>query len=55
MNTGVVEGCCADAVMVEVRRGEAAEVEELWSFVGSKAHPRWLWHAIDPLTGVVLA
>ncbi len=28
---------------------------ERWSFVGSKAHQRWLWHAIDHLTGVVLA
>jgi insertion element IS1 protein InsB len=40
---------------VEIRRVEAAEVDEMWSFVGSKAHQRWLWHAIDPLTGVVLA
>jgi len=34
---------------------EAAEVDEMWSFVGSKAQQRWLWHAIDHLTGVVLA
>ena len=27
----------------------------MWSFVGSKAHQRWVWHAIDHLTGVVLA
>jgi insertion element IS1 protein InsB len=38
-----------------VRRVEAAEVDEMWSFVGSKAPHRWLWHAIDPLRGVVLA
>jgi insertion element IS1 protein InsB len=38
-----------------VRRVEAAEVDEMWSFVGSKAQQRWLWHAIDHLTGVVLA
>jgi insertion element IS1 protein InsB len=38
-----------------VRRVEAAEVDEMWSFVGSKAHQRWLWHAIDHLSGVVLA
>jgi len=19
----------------------------MWSFVGSKAHQRWLWHAVD--------
>ena len=34
---------------------EAAELEEMWSFVQSKAHQRWLWQAIDHLTGVVLA
>lgn len=27
----------------------------MWSFVQSQAHQRWLWHAIDHLTGVVLA
>jgi insertion element IS1 protein InsB len=50
-----VEGGCPEEVTVEVRRVEAAEVEEMWSFVGSQAHQRWLWHAIDHLTGVVLA
>ena len=40
---------------VEVRRVEAAEVDEMWSFVKSKAHQRWLWHAIDHLSGVVFA
>jgi insertion element IS1 protein InsB len=34
---------------------EAAEVDEMWNCVGSKAYQRWLWHAIDPLSGVVLA
>ena len=58
MNQSGVEGCCPDAVTVEVRRveaAEAAEVDEIWSFVRSKAHQRWLWHASDHLTGVVLA
>lgn len=50
-----MEGCCLNAVPVEVRRVEAAEIDEMWSFVGSKAHQRWLWHAIDHLSGVVLA
>lgn len=48
-------GCNPDATTVEVRRVEAAEVDEMWSFVQRKAHQRWLWHAIDHLTGVVLA
>ena len=27
----------------------------MWSYVQSKANPRWLWHAIDHSTGAVLA
>ncbi len=50
-----MEGCCPDAITVEIRCVEAAEGDEMWSFVRSKAPPRWLWHAIDHLTGVVLA
>jgi insertion element IS1 protein InsB len=33
----------------------AAEVDEMWSFVGAKESARWLWHAIDHHTGRVLA
>ena len=43
----------ADAL--EVRRGLSSELDEMWSYVQSKAHPRWLWHAIDHHTGKVLA
>jgi insertion element IS1 protein InsB len=31
------------------------EIDEMWSFVGSKSRQRWLWHAIDHATGIVLA
>jgi len=34
---------------------EAAELDEMWSCVGKKQEPRWLWHAIDHCTGKVLA
>jgi len=27
----------------------------MWSFVGSKKHQRWLWHAIDHKSGEILA
>ena len=37
VNTSVVEGCCPDAVRVEVRRLEAAEVDEMWSFVKTRS------------------
>jgi hypothetical protein len=36
------------------RRWLTSELDEMWSFVQSKANPRWLWHAIDPPTGTVL-
>jgi insertion element IS1 protein InsB len=48
-----VESWRADAL--EVRRGLSAELDEMWSYVQSKAHPRWLWHALDHHTGKVLA
>jgi insertion element IS1 protein InsB len=55
VNQSAVAGCYPDAIAVEVGRVEAAEGDAVWSFVGSKAQQRWLWHAIDHLTGVVLA
>jgi insertion element IS1 protein InsB len=44
-----------DDVAVSIGRIEDAEVDEMWSFVGNKQEPRWLWHAIDHRTGAVLA
>jgi IS1 family transposase len=40
---------------VRVRPPRAAELDEMWSFVGAKARARWLWHALDHHTGRVLA
>ena len=40
---------------VRIHRVGAAEVGEMWSYVGKKQAPRWLWHAIDHPTGKVLA
>jgi hypothetical protein len=48
-----VELCRADEL--EARRGLKSELDEMWSYVGKKANPRWLWHAIDHHTGKVLA
>ena len=42
-------------VEVVLQRVDEAEVDEMWSFVGKKKAPRWLWHAIDHRTGQVLA
>jgi insertion element IS1 protein InsB len=43
------------AVEVIISRVDDAEVDEMWSFVGKKKEPRWLWHAIDHWSGRVLA
>ena len=42
---------------LEVRLEAAYEVEmdEQWSYVGSKAKQRWLWFAVDHATNTVLA
>ena len=40
---------------VRVPAGRAAELDEMWSFVGAKATERWLWYAIDHHTARVLA
>ena len=42
-------------VDVILRQVEKAELDEMWSFVGSKSQQRWLWHAIDHYTGQILA
>ena len=48
-----VEICRADELLQ--RRGLMSELDEMWSYVGKKAEPRWLWHAIDHASGTVLA
>ena len=40
---------------LEVCRGLSSELDEMWSYVASKANPRWLWHTIDHHTGKMLA
>ena len=45
-----------EKVEVEPESGiEESELDEMWSYVGKKNNPRWLWHAIDRRTGQVLA
>jgi len=40
---------------LDQRRGLRSELDEMWAYVGKKAEPRWLWHAIDHQSGTVLA
>ena len=53
VNTALLRTLNPDEVAWDVERaGEAeAEMDEMWSFVGHKGNPRWLWHAIDHGTG----
>ena len=63
MNKVVLQSLHPEQVEVEIcraeeldrRRGLASELDEMWSYVGKKAEPRWLWHAIDYHSGTVLA
>jgi insertion element IS1 protein InsB len=48
-----VEVCRSEEL--DRRRGLTSERDAMWSYVRRKAHPRWLWHAIDPRTGKVWA
>ena len=41
--------------MVIIHKVDEAELDEMWSYVGSKEEPRWLWQALDHRTGRVLA
>ena len=40
---------------MRIRPRRAAELDEMWSYVGAKKTGRWLGHAIDHPTGRVLA
>lgn len=47
-----------DIVRVEELFGagvDESELDEMWSYVGKKSNPRWLWYAIDRRSGKVLA
>ena len=63
MNHAVLQNLHPEHVEVEIcraeelaqRRGLTSELDEMWSYVGKKAEPRWLWHAIDHHSGTVLA
>jgi insertion element IS1 protein InsB len=43
-----------EVLLLRVKEKEA-ELDEMWSFVQSKQQQRWLWQAVDHVTGEVLA
>ena len=55
MNQPLLNALHPDEVDVVIQGVEEAEVDEMWSYVGKKREPRWLWHAIDHRSGHVLA
>jgi hypothetical protein len=55
VNNPLLEQLNPDALEVVIHRVAAAESDEMWSYVGKKQEPRWLWHAIDHQTGKILA
>jgi insertion element IS1 protein InsB len=55
VNTALLRTLNPEKVVVDIERAGEAEMDEMWSFVGNKGYPRWLWHAIDHHTGAVLA
>ena len=55
VNTAFLRTHNPDDIAVAIERAGEAAMDEMWSFVGNKGNPRWLWHAIDHHTGTVLA
>ncbi len=41
--------------MPEEVLGPESEVDEMWSYVGKKDNPRWLWYTIDHHSSKVIA
>jgi insertion element IS1 protein InsB len=55
VNATALQGLDPGEVLVKMPQVEAAEADDVWSFVEKKSQQRWLWHASDHRTGVVLA
>jgi len=55
VNPALASGGEGAALTVVVRKVRGAELDEMWSFVGRKKQPRWLWGALDHQTGRILA
>ncbi len=62
VNQNLLKAIQPEGVEVEIRLVEEvlegieeSQLDEMWSYVGKKTNQRWLWHAIDRITGQVLA
>ena len=55
VNTALLRTLNPQEMTVAIERAGEVEMDEMWSYVGNKNNPRWLWHALDHSTGAVLA
>ena len=55
VNQQFLNTAASRALKVYLRRVNESEIDEMWSFVRCKKKPRWLWHAIDHVSGKTLA
>jgi hypothetical protein len=46
LNPAHIEGEICRAEELDHRHGLTSELDEMWSYVRSKANPHWLWHAM---------
>jgi len=46
VNTALLRPLNPTEVPWDLDRAGEAELDEMWSFVGNKSDPHWLWHAI---------
>jgi len=55
VNYAVLSYAQPETFHVVIEKVDEAEMDEMWSFVAHKGQQRWLWHAIDHMSGAVLA
>lgn len=55
VNRALLDRLNSNKVVAKIQRLDKTERDAMWSYVGSKDDPRWLWHAIDHERGKVLA
>jgi IS1 transposase len=55
VNSALVTTSEGSPSAVVIHTVKETELDEMWSFVGSKQQPRWLWEALDHQTGRIVA
>jgi insertion element IS1 protein InsB len=53
VNHPLVSPSRSEPCQVTIEKVDAAEMDEMWSYVQHKGQQRWLWHAIDHQCGAV--